>query len=245
MAEHENNVPETQGTSRRALLAKAAAAGAVVYAAPVVSSIPAYAAGGLPSFNYSSGTLCVWFSPNQNSRRGRWHADVLPLSGESADTLVGVAPTMTVGLELNSILREVRFSGNPNNTDEVSGANDDGNPTTDPYVFRGGGCRIESLHANCWVEIQHLVCNPQSGWDDPATTEKTKVCQPTNDNLPPASWSDGSSLSPIDQALPGTTPPGGDVGGGTFQDAYYHTGRTGAPDGARCKLGILFRIRCL
>ena len=233
MAENEIFTDET-GTSRRSLLAKAAAAGAVVYAAPIVSSIPAYAAGGLPSFNSSSGTLCVWFSPNQNSGNGKWHADVDPLSGDSGST-----QSFTVSTTVGASSRSVRFSGNPNNIPGNLGAN----LVTDTYTYYGGGCRIESLDGGCWVEIQHLVCRPQDGWDDPADNpgNKTKVCQPSNEKAAPADWQTGSSITSIDQA----GAPNGDIGGGTFQDAYYHTGRTGAGQGERCRLGILFRIRCV
>lgn len=233
MADNENDTTQSEGSSRRALLAKAAAAGAVVYAAPIVSSIPAYAAGGLPSFNSSSGTLCVWFSPNQNSKAGKWHADVLPLDGDSGATQI-----MTVTTSVGGSDRSVKFSGVPNNVPGNLGAGVAG----DTYTYYGGGCRIESLDSSCWVEIQHVVCRPQTGWDDPADDPvKTKVCRPTNETLAPASWATGSSVNPIDQA----GAPNGDVGGGTFKDAYYHTGRTGANDTERCKLGILFRIRCV
>lgn len=233
MAENESIVPAAEGTSRRSLLAKAAAAGAVVYAAPVVSSIPAYAAGGLPSCNSASGTLCVWFSPNQNGGFGTWHADVLPLSGESPN---GPVPVLTVSPTVGGSTRSVRFSGNPNNIPGNLGAN----LATDTYTYYGGGARIESLDPACAVEIQALVCRPQSGWDDPDTADKTKVCRPTNEKAPPASWAVGSSLTPINQA----GAPNGDVGGGKFQDAYYHTGRTGEGEGERCKLGILFTVCC-
>ena len=232
MAETEN-LPDETGTSRRALLAKAAAAGAVVYAAPIVSSIPAYAAGGLPSFNSSSGTLCVWFSPNQNSKNGKWHADVLPLNADS-----GATQTMTVSTTVGGTSRSVRFSGNPNNIPGTSGATLE----TDTYTYLGGGCRIESLDSGCWVEVQHVVCRPQTGWDDPADDpDKTKVCRPTNETAAPSTWAVGSSSASINQA----GAPNGDVGGGTFQDAYYHTGRTGADRSSRCTFGILFRSRCV
>ncbi len=229
MAENENDTTPSEGSSRRALLAKAAAAGAVVYAAPMVSSIPAYAAGGLPSFNSSSGTLCVWFSPNQNSQRGKWHADADPFNKlSSPDTTVGSpSPSMTVSVSVGGSSRDVRFSGNPNNIPGTSGAASVG----DTYTYYGGGARIESLSSGCWVEVTNVVCRPQS----------KSTCDPTNDSAAPADWATGSSITPIDQA----GAPNGDVGGGTFQDAYYHTGRTGGGGTNRCKFGILFKVRCV
>jgi hypothetical protein len=229
MAENENDTTPSEGSSRRALLAKAAAAGAVVYAAPMVSSIPAYAAGGLPSFNSSSGTLCVWFSPNQNGGRGKWHADIAPFTGQTSDnTTVGSpSPSLTLSVSVGGSSRDVRFSGNPTNIPGNLGAN----LVTDTYTYYGGGSRIESLSSGCWIEVTNVVCNPQNG----------KSCDPTNDKAAPADWATGSSITPIDQA----GAPNGDVGGGTFQDAYYHTGRTGEGEGLRCKLGILFKVRCI
>ena len=228
MAEQEEITTEAKGTSRRALLAKAAAAGAVVYTVPMVKSIPAYAAAGFDSYKNQSATCCVWFSPNQNSKNGAWHADVVnTVDGIVAGQDPGTT-SMTVDVKVDGTNRQVSFVGNPNN---IPGSL--GKDTTEAYNYAGGGVAITSLDPNCEIKVEAVVCNPQS----------KAPCDPTNDTAAPTPWATGSSDGAIDS---GSVAPGGCTGGDHFTGtAYYHTGRTGGDAGSnRCKLGILFRVRC-
>jgi len=230
MAESEETTTEATGSSRRALLAKAAAAGAVVYAVPMVSSIPAYAAAGLSSFHYESGTCCVWFSPNQNTNKGKWHANIASGAegGIQATTDSAGTQTMTVQVKVNGVNRGVKFDGNPNNP----GSEGKGT-ASDSYFYDGGGVAITSLDSNCEVLIEAVACHQQSS-----------TCSSTNDNAAPTPWSQGSSDNPI--GLTGTaTAPGVCTGGYHFTGTvYYHTGRTGGGDSNRCRATLLFKVRC-
>lgn len=231
MADHEEVTTEATGTSRRALLAKAAAAGAVVYTVPMVKSIPAYAAAGFDSYTNQSATCCVWFSPNQNSQNGKWHADILNTTdginlGSAASSPDGPVPTMTVPVRVNGTDRNVTFSGNPNNIPGSSGR-----AVAQAFNYSGGGVAITSGDVNCEIKIEAVVCNDQKG-----------TCDPTNTDTAPQTWALGSSDSAINT---GAADPGGCTGGDHFTGtAYYHTGRTGGGGSNRCKLGILFKVRC-
>jgi len=226
MADHEETPTEATGSSRRALLAKAAAAGAVVYTVPMVKSIPAYAAAGFDSYTNQSATCCVWFSPNQNSKNGAWHADVVNTVDGIVATQNPGGTSMTVNVKVNGTNREVTFVGNPNNIPGNLGKN-----TTEAYNYAGGGVAITSVDPNCEIKVEAVVCNPQKG-----------PCDPTNAKAAPTPWADGSSDNSIDS---GAVAPGGCTGGDHFTGTvYYHTGRTGADVGDRCKFGFLFRVRC-
>lgn len=232
MAENEITTPETTGSSRRALLGKAAAAGAIVYSVPMIKSIPAYAAAGFDSFKSQSGTCCVWFSPNQNSQAGKWHADILNTTdGINAGSKVdsGATQTLNVNVKVNGTDRAVSFVGNPNNIPGSGGKN-----TTEAYNYDGGGVAITVSDSNCEMLVEGVYCNPQS----------KAPCDPTNDagKEAPTAWSSGSSDLAINT---GAVAPGGCTGGSHFTGtAYYHTGRSGGGAGSRCQFSILFRIRC-
>jgi len=235
MAEHETETTEKTGTSRRALLGKAAAAGAVVYTVPMIKSIPAYAAAGFDSYRVSSKTCCVWFSPNQNNPQGKWHSDIITpttdIVGPKDDSGSTNPASLTVQVSVDGTNRGVSFVGNPNNDPGTLGK-----ATTEAYYYQGGGVAITSLDSNCEILIEGVYCNPQR--------DSKKGCQASNDNAAPTPWADGSSDNPI--GLTGTaTAPGGCTGGDHFTGtAYYHTGRTGYGQSQRCKLGILFKVRC-
>ena len=228
MAEQEEITTEGTGTSRRALLAKAAAAGAVVYTVPMVKSIPAYAAAGFDSYSNQSATCCVWFSPNQNSQAGKWHADVVnTVDGVVAKKDSGATQTMGVEVKVDGLNRGVTFSGNPNNIPGTGGR-----ATSEAFNYDGGGVAITSLDSNCEIKIEAVVCNDQG----------KAPCDPTNADTAPQTWALGSSDSAINT---GAVDPGGCTGGDHFTGtAYYHTGRTGGGGNNRCKLGILFKVRC-
>ena len=232
MADNEEITTEASGTSRRALLAKAAAAGAVVYTVPMMKSIPAYAAAGFDSYRVQSSTCCVWFSPNQNSKVGKWHADVVnTLDGVVAETDSGACQTMNINVKVDGTNRGVTFAGDPNNIPGTEGKN-----TTEAYFYHGGGVAITSQDSNCEIVVEHVVCNPQSN----------APCDPTNETAEPKKWGKGSSDTPIGTGGGTAEAPGGCTGGDHFTGTvYYHTGRTGANAGPeRCKFGILFRVRC-
>ena len=230
MADHEEITTEATGSSRRALLAKAAAAGAVVYTVPMVKSIPAYAAAGFDSYTNQSDTVCVWFSPNQNGGAGKWHADIedttAPINGIVSTTDSGSTQTMTVEVRVNGTDRGVTFAGVPNNVPGTGGR-----ATTEAFNYDGGGVAITSEDNNCEIKIEAVVCNDQKG-----------TCDPTNTDTAPQTWALGSSDSAINS---GSVAPGGCTGGDHFTGTvHYHTGRTGSGGSNRCKLGILFRVRC-
>lgn len=232
MLENQDNTVEAAGTSRRALLAKAAVGGAIAYAAPMVKSIPAYAANGFDSYNHQSATCCVWFSPNQNSKKGQWHADVVNgTDGIVTKTESGTTnpPTMTVQVKVNGTNRDVTFTGNPNNIPGTSGKSS----VATAYNYDGGGVAITSVDSNCEIKVEAVVCAPQS-----------KNCTTTDDHptFPPTPWAQGSSDSAINS---GGTAPGGSTAGDHFTGTvYYHTGRSGGDGDNRCKFGFLFRVRC-
>ncbi|CAB4886829.1 MAG: hypothetical protein F2934_01390 [Actinobacteria bacterium] len=233
MADNEEITTEATGSSRRALLAKAAAAGAVVYTVPMMKSIPAYAAAGFDSYRVQSGTCCVWFSPNQNNHDGTWHADIVnTVNGVVAEShsADGPAPTMNIDVKVDGTNRGVTFAGDPNNIPGSEGKN-----TTEAYFYHGGGVAITSQDSNCEIVVEHVVCRPQ----------KKAPCDPTNETAPPTTWAQGSSDVPIGTGGGTAVAPGGCTGGDHFTGTvYYHTGRTGGGENDRCKLGILFRVRC-
>ena len=238
---------ETASTSRRALLKGAAAVGvgAAVYSSPIVSSVPAYATHGLSSFVSSSGTQCMWFSPNQVDTGGKWHGrgptnNAIDSGNTGAGTFIPGLATMTVSYTVGGISRSLKVTGNPNNEPGSSG----NNTGAQASEFYGGGVALQLFDPLCELVIVGVVCNSgnsgiQSG--NPLVAD----CSNTSTNTAPVSWAVGSSLSVINQA----GAPNGNVGGGRFQgDAtrkvYYHTGRTGNGQGNRCKFSLLFNIRC-
>ncbi|MSZ03891.1 MAG: hypothetical protein F2700_05485, partial [Actinobacteria bacterium] len=179
MADNEEITTEATGSSRRALLAKAAAAGAVVYTVPMMKSIPAYAAAGFDSYRVQSGTCCVWFSPNQNNHDGTWHADIVnTVNGVVAEShsADGPAPTMNIDVKVDGTNRGVTFAGDPNNIPGSEGKN-----TTEAYFYHGGGVAITSQDSNCEIVVEHVVCRPQ----------KKAPCDPTNETAPPTTWAQG------------------------------------------------------
>lgn len=231
MADNEEITTEATGSSRRALLAKAAAAGAVVYTVPMMKSIPAYAAAGFDSYRVQSATCCVWFSPNQNGQVGKWHADIVnTLDGVVAKTDSGSGQTMNINVKVDGTNRGVTFAGDPNNIPGSEGKN-----TIEAYFYHGGGVAITSQDGDCEIVVEHVVCNEQ----------KSAPCDPTDNNAAPTSWAQGSSDTAIGGGSGTAAAPGGSTGGDHFTGTvYYHTGRTGGGQGSRCKLGILFRVRC-
>lgn len=221
------------GATRRDLLkgAVAVGVGAAVYSTPVVSVMPAYAAGALASFSSESGTVCIWFSPNQNSMIGNWHRDI---GGDDENNCGSNPPCMTVSYTVGGTPRSITFSGNPNNSSGGATGGGQGAPdgTPNPAHF-GGGAAIALSDNTCEVVVVGVVCQPQN----------MDNCNNTNANTAPNSWSAGSSTTPINQAAA----PNGNVGNGIFlggQTVYYHTGRTGSGQDSRCKWGFLFNIRC-
>lgn len=230
MAENESTTPEAAGTSRRALLGKAAAAGAVVYAVPMIKSIPAYAAGGLASYNYQSDPVCIWFSPAQN----KWHADIT--AGAGGVVATAVSPTagapMTVGIDVNGTTRNVRFTGSPVNQTGVLGL---GNDNSGSYYYGGGGSFIESLDTNCEIQIVGVGLGI---FED--KLDKAAKCAAPDLTVAPSSWAVGSSDSSI---TGGAIAPNENVGSGVFQTAYYHSGLQG-PQGKKCHVGFKLRVRC-
>lgn len=232
MAGNETGSEESTGTSRRALLGKAAAAGAIVYTVPMIKSIPAYAADGFDSYRVSSKTCCVWFSPNQNDPQGRWHSDTISpatdIVGPKSDSGTSNPATLTVQVEVDGTNRAVTFTGNPNNDPGNLGRGVAG----ETPKFWGGGASITSEDSECEILIEGVYCNPQNDKNG---------CDPRNTKAAPAPWDEGSNDDPIDQE----DAPGGCTAGDHFTGTvYYHTGRTGHGDGDRCKLGILFKVRC-
>lgn len=219
----------SSGTSRRALLkgAVAAGVGAAVYASPVVSTVPAYAVHGLSSWSSESGTLCLWFSPNQQDE-GQWHR-----TGQDGNE-INSPPTRTYEFTVGGIARQIQFSGDPNNIPGSSGLGVVGETAT----YWGGGVGITLLTDQCQVVVQGVVCNQNNNG--------SSTCSTTSLSAAPATWAVGSSESPIDQS----TAPNGNVGGGVFAGespaatVYYHSGRTGRGDGDRCKWSMLFKLQC-
>lgn len=231
MADTEVNTSVETGTSRRALLGKAAAAGAIAYSVPMIKSIPAYAAGGLSSYNHQSAQLCVWFSPAKNSKQGEWFADVVnTVDGIVSATDSGSSQTMTIDVKVNSVNRGVRFTGAPVNIGNSLGL--EGSGSAQAAYYGGGGVYIESLDPNCEISIESIICRKNDG----------PSCVLTNETANgPASWAVGSSDSSINGGL---TAPNEDVGNASFQTAYYHSGRTGADGNGKCRVSFLFRVRC-
>lgn len=277
---------ESLRASRRALLKGAVAAGVGlgVYSTPVVSVVPAYGQTSLVSYTKQSRVICVWFSPNQESY-GQWHhnetgyTDVKNNYDPYTGVMGGTAswgcfpPAMRVGVQVDGTTRWVTFVGVPDDalwTQSATATCTSGGTTVPQYTlvnattqWSGGGIRITVEDANCEMVVtgQGLsgdgrlltlgpYCNPQSNY-----------CDATNDNAAPATWAQGSSLSPIGAAgcefldtSPSAPPacatttgsaPNGNVGGGVFSGtAYYHSGRTGRGQGDRCKWALLFVIRC-
>lgn len=231
MADTEVNTSVETGTSRRALLGKAAAAGAIAYAVPMIKSVPAYAANGLSSCNDKSSQVCVWFSPAQNSKLGKWSADIVNTTdGIVSATNSGTTQTMTIDVRVAGTNRGVRFTGAPVNIGNSLGL--EGSGSAQAAHYGGGGVYIESLDSNCQIDIKYVLCRKQ----DKAPCETTN--ETTNG---PASWAVGSSDNPINS---GAVAPNENVGSGSFQTAYYHSGRTGADGSGKCRVSFLFEVCC-
>lgn len=233
MAETEINSAEegqTPGTSRRSLLAKAAVGGAIIYAAPSIKSIPAYAAGGITgSVINSSDLACVWFSPNQNSKAGKWHADLASPTSIVSTTDSGSTQTMTVQVAVNGTNRAVTFAGSPVNQTGTLGKGSDGSGS---YNYDGGGTYISIADSNCEIRIDRISVGK---------IDKASECSNQTSTIP-QTWEYGSSDSSINGGAVAPSP--SNVGGGNFQTAYYHSGCQG-PDGAKKVLvAIHFKVAC-
>lgn len=157
------------------------------------------------------------------------------LNNKSTVTSVGWAAT---GTKVAGSVT-IEWSGNPNNSEvpdysytQLQGGTD---PNLAKYTtagYHGGGVGIRLLEPECEFEVLAITCGHK--------------CEPTSsDQIPPASWSAGSSRTNINQE----TAPNGNVDnpwqGDHTRTVYYHSG-SNDHDGtdARCKFSMVFRVNC-
>ena len=161
----------------------------------------------------------------------------------------------------------VTFSGYP---DDFYASAVTNNPCpAGPYTYTqatsgtdwtGGGVKIQVWNSNCemvvtgnagvapFTALGPYCINGNEGQVTSGSTKGSGSCGTTNDSGAgaPATWAEGSSLSPIGSPTSSTgAAPNGNVGGGVFKGtAYYHTNKHGWNWGDRCRASLVFQIRC-
>ena len=241
---------------RRSLLKGAVAAGVVgaTYAAPKISVVPAYGAGSLVSYTVQSGLLCAYFSPNQ-ANFGRWYGpggvqnNLNPNSGVvgANNSWTCWPPAIRSSVIVAGTTRYVDFIGVPDDwIGTTSGTCTSLGSTVTNYnltnattAWSGGGVQIVSRSSGCEINLVGTINGINLG---PYCSYSS--CNNSNSSGVPATWAAGSSTSPIGSPTTAGSQPNGNVGGGVFKSAYYHTGLLGRGQGDRCKFTLLFQVRC-